>query len=352
MVTMPSARFLVAVVGQTSMHGGSSQCWQPTGTNARWTSGYSPCSMSSTRRHCTPGGVAFACRHDAVHVWQPTQRRRSATIAQRVIVHVAPRLPCDADPHDVRAGARRVGEVERHRRERIHARHAEVLGERRRPVVELADQEQRVGADPLAQHGAAAHLALRRRDLDLLAVADAEPRRRLRVDDHAAVALDVVGDFLDELHADVRAPRVLHAARGEQPERIVLRLAAGLLERGDPRRAEVLALRQRLVLRQLLVPPVHVVLVQTAPELGADAQQPLLVRQLEAQTLLDERRVQVPLDARERLRREARVLPPVESVRLAAVGQLGARGAADGVPDRLRRVRDVGRERRRPSAGP
>ena len=54
---------------------------------------------------------------------------------------------------------------------------------------------------------------------------------RLRVDDHAAMARDVVGDLLDQLHADVGAPRVLHAARGQQPERIVLRLAAGLLER-------------------------------------------------------------------------------------------------------------------------
>jgi hypothetical protein len=81
MVTMPSGRFLVAVVGQTSMHGGSSQCWQPTGTKARCTSGNSPNSMSSTRRHCTPGGVALACLQAAVQVWQPTQRRRSATMA-------------------------------------------------------------------------------------------------------------------------------------------------------------------------------------------------------------------------------------------------------------------------------
>ena len=94
MVTMPSARFLDAVVGQTSTHGGSSQCWQPTGTKARRTSGYSPNSMSSTRRHWTPGGVAFAWRHAAVHVWQPTQRRRSATIAQRVMA----RLPLPGEP--------------------------------------------------------------------------------------------------------------------------------------------------------------------------------------------------------------------------------------------------------------
>ena len=46
--------------------------------------------MSSTRRHCTPGGVALACLHEAVQVWQPTQRRRSATIAQRVMAHSRP----------------------------------------------------------------------------------------------------------------------------------------------------------------------------------------------------------------------------------------------------------------------
>ncbi len=82
---MPSARFFVAVVGHTSAQGGSSQCMQPVGTNARCTSGYVPNSRSSTRRHCTPGGVALACLHAAVHVWQPTQRRKSATMAQRVI---------------------------------------------------------------------------------------------------------------------------------------------------------------------------------------------------------------------------------------------------------------------------
>ncbi len=37
--------------------------------------------------------------------------------------------------------------------------------------------------------------------------------RRARVHDHAAVAGDVVGDLVDQLHADVAAPRVLHAAR-------------------------------------------------------------------------------------------------------------------------------------------
>jgi hypothetical protein len=88
---MPSARLRVAVLGQAATHDGSSQCWQPTGTNTRLTEGYSPNSMSITRRHCTPGGVAFVTLHAAVQVWQPTQRRKSATIAQRVI-GVSPRV--------------------------------------------------------------------------------------------------------------------------------------------------------------------------------------------------------------------------------------------------------------------
>ena len=88
MVTMPSARWRVAVVGHTGMHGGSAQCWQPTGTKVRLTSGNEPASMSSTLRHCTAGEVALACRQAAVQVWQPTQRSRSATIVQRVMARL------------------------------------------------------------------------------------------------------------------------------------------------------------------------------------------------------------------------------------------------------------------------
>src|SRR3972149_630976 len=85
MVTMPSARLRVAVEGHTCMHGGSAQCMQPTGTKTRLTAGYSPTSMSSTRRHCTSGGVALLCLHAAVQVWHPTQRLRSAIMTQRVM---------------------------------------------------------------------------------------------------------------------------------------------------------------------------------------------------------------------------------------------------------------------------
>jgi len=85
MVTMPSSRWPVAVDGHTCMHGGSAQCWHPTGTNARCTSGYSPTSTSSTLRHWMCGAVALVCLQAAVQVWQPTQRLRSATMAQRLI---------------------------------------------------------------------------------------------------------------------------------------------------------------------------------------------------------------------------------------------------------------------------
>ena len=63
------------------MHGGFAQCMQATGMKVRRTSGNSPVSMSSTRRHCTPGGVALALLQAAVQVWQPTQRRKSIAIA-------------------------------------------------------------------------------------------------------------------------------------------------------------------------------------------------------------------------------------------------------------------------------
>ena len=85
MVTMPSGRWRVAVEGHTCMQGGSAQCWQPTGTKVRFTLGNAPASMSRTLRHCTAGDVALAWRQAAVQVWQPTQRSRSASIAQRVM---------------------------------------------------------------------------------------------------------------------------------------------------------------------------------------------------------------------------------------------------------------------------
>jgi hypothetical protein len=53
---------------------------QAMGRKVRRTSGNSPVSMSSTRRHWMPGGVALAPLQAAVQVWQPTQRRRSMVV--------------------------------------------------------------------------------------------------------------------------------------------------------------------------------------------------------------------------------------------------------------------------------
>ena len=71
-------------------------------------------------------------------------------------------------------------------------------------------------------------------------------------------------------------------------------------------------MRQRLVFVELLVPPGDALLVQAPLEFLADAQQPLLIGLLEAQALLDQLRVEVPLQPRERLDAEAVGAEPVE----------------------------------------
>ena len=109
--------------------------------------------------------------------------------------------------------------------------------------------------------------------------------------------------------------------------------AAGALELGLPELREILPRRQPLVLGELLVPPLHAVLVQAPAQFRADAQQLLLVGQLEAQAFFLQGRKQVPVGLRERLDAQAVLLPPVQAVRLLAVGQLGARRLAYGVPD-------------------
>ena len=74
-------------------------------------------------------------------------------------------------------------------------------------------------------------------------------------------------------------------------------------------------MRQRLVFLELPVPPVDAVLVQPAAQLLADAEQPLLVGLLEAQAGADELRIEVPLQARERLHAEAVLAELVEPLR-------------------------------------
>ncbi len=216
------------------------------------------------------------------------------------------------------------------------------------------EQEQRVRADALAQHGPPAHAVLRRRDLDLRAVRDAELPRRLRIDDHAAVALHVVGDLLDELHADVGAPRVLHAARGEQPERIVRGSPPGLHER-----------RRSTARRSPCTPaapgtraaacPTSACRARAAggrarrrcaagaPGRGARSAGPSLRASGTGTTWS----AGTALVARPFAFHQAR------SCASRAVRHLGARRAAHRVPDRFRRVRDVSvGERHSPSARP
>src|SRR5664279_5878652 len=92
-------------------------------------------------------------------------------------------------------------------------------------------------------------------------------------------------------------------------------------------------MRQRLIFGKLLVPPSDAVLVQAPLELLADAQQPLLVGLLEAQFLLDQFRIEVPHQARERLDAESVGAEPLKPLRFRAVGQLRARRPAARVPD-------------------
>ena len=115
---------------------------------------------------------------------------------------------------------------------RVHAGNAEILGEGRRPVIELPDHEQRVGADALAQHGAAAGGAQGRADLDR------DRRRRCR---GAAAVLALMmtppwpatfwATSWINLDADIAAPGVLHAARGHEPERKILPSSAAASRR-------------------------------------------------------------------------------------------------------------------------
>ena len=162
-------------------------------------------------------------------------------------------------------------------------------------MIELADDQQRVRPNALAQDHAALGVVQRGAHLREIAVADAEPFGRGAIHEDAAMTGDVVRHFLDELDADVAAPGVLHAARGDEPERIIGDAHGEMLgERVLPQRAEVAPMRERFVFRKLLIPPMDALLVQASLELLADAQEPLLVGLLEAQALLHELRIKIP----------------------------------------------------------
>ena len=56
-ITMPLSNLMVAPVGHTSRHDGSSHCMHRTGNDCRTTFGNFPCSPFSSLAQKTPGGV-------------------------------------------------------------------------------------------------------------------------------------------------------------------------------------------------------------------------------------------------------------------------------------------------------
>jgi len=129
---------------------------------------------------------------------------------------------------------------------------------------------------------------------------------------------------------------VLHALGRQQPERKVLGLAAGVDERALPATGHVVPVGQRDIFGELVVPPVHLLLMQPIAEFLPDAHKPFLIGQLVADALLLQRRRQIPFETRHGLGPETVLLEPVEAVAFGAVRQCRGRGLADGVPDFLR----------------
>src|SRR5665647_163120 len=96
--TMPSARLKEAPVGQTSTHGGSSQCWHIIGSAS-----VRPLrmSLSSTLRiHCESVGLnppdkPFSLLHAVTQSLQPSaQFAVSISMPQRTLLETASDLPC------------------------------------------------------------------------------------------------------------------------------------------------------------------------------------------------------------------------------------------------------------------
>ena len=146
----------------------------------------------------------------------------------------------------------------------------------------------------------------------------------------------VISHFLDELDADVAAPGVLHAVRGDQPEWIITDADVEVaLQCSFPFRGEISPMRQRLVFPELFIPPVDAMFVQSPSQLFADAEQPFLIRVLKAQAGRDELRIKVPLQSREWLHPKTVLAVIVQTLRFFAICELSACCAAYGVPDHL-----------------
>src|SRR5262249_29264379 len=107
------------------------------------------------------------------------------------------------------------------------------------------------------------------------------------------------------------------------------------LERLLPECGQIAPRGERFVLGELAIPPGNSRAVQPAPELLSDPEESLLVGQLEAKPGTDELRIEIPLQARKRLHTKTVRAEVIEPLRLRAVRQLGAGGAAGGIPDGL-----------------
>ena len=79
--TIPSGRRNIAVVGQTSTHGGSAQWLQRRTANWRRVCGKVPVSTYLTHVRLTPSGTSFSCLQAVVQAWQPMHEVWSMTQA-------------------------------------------------------------------------------------------------------------------------------------------------------------------------------------------------------------------------------------------------------------------------------
>ena len=82
--TIPSGRLNIAVVGQTSTHGGSSQWLQRRTAMSRRDSGKVPRSTYLTQVRLTPRGTSFSDLQAVVQAWQPMHEVWSMTQAKFV----------------------------------------------------------------------------------------------------------------------------------------------------------------------------------------------------------------------------------------------------------------------------
>src|SRR5205823_14859615 len=83
----------------------------------------------------------------------------------------------------------------------------------------LAHPQHAIRPYAFAQDGGPARAAQVGAHFDLVAFADAELASARGVDDDAAMTPHVARQLIHERDAGIRAPRILHAARGERPER-------------------------------------------------------------------------------------------------------------------------------------